>query len=287
MNDNQDKPGRQLSVMGQIQEDFTKREQLLAAALPAHMPPERFIRVVMTAVQNDTKLQRCTRTSLFNAAMKAAQDGLLPDKREGAIVSYKDQAQWMPMVLGLRKKARNSGVLADWQAHVVHEGDEFDYQLGDEPFIYHKPQLFGGRDRPVVAAYSVATFKDGTKSREVMTIDEIEDVRKRYARSKDGPWSDPIAYPEMCRKTVARLHAKSLPMSSDLDDLVRRDDELYDFKKEEGQIEPGKGPRRSIKAFLDEFSSGDLSPQQSDAAAEEPASPPSGPQDHGEAGTHD
>jgi hypothetical protein len=33
----------------------------------------------------------------------------------------------------------------------------------------------------------------------------------------------------MVRKTVARRHSKALPMSSDLDDLIRREDDLYEL----------------------------------------------------------
>src|SRR5215831_21161121 len=107
----------------QFRRDLTSMESQFAMALPAHIPVERFTRVVMTAVQNNMKLLRCTRQSLFNACMKAAQDGLLPDGREGAIVPFGDDeeggrgrrgapvptASWMPMIAGIRKKARNSG----------------------------------------------------------------------------------------------------------------------------------------------------------------------------------
>jgi recombination protein RecT len=200
----------------------------------------------MTALQNSPALLKCTRQSIFNACMKAAADGLIPDGREGALVPFgenedgrktSDQAAWMPMVAGIRKKARNSGELIDLYAHVVHEGDAFEYQLGDDPHIHHRPSLRGGRGRKIIAAYSIAVFKDGTKAYEIMSIEEIEDIRKRYSKSKKGPWNDPIAYPEMCRKTVVRLHCKSLPTSTDLDDVIRRDEELYDMK---GAAERGK-----------------------------------------------
>lgn len=206
------------------------------AALPAHVPVERFSRVVMTAIQNNPDLvTKVDRRSLWNAAMRAAQDGLLPDGREGAIVVYGSQAQWMPMIGGIRKKVRNSGEIATWDVYVVHENDDFDYALGDEPYINHKPTL----DAPgrVIAAYSVATLKSGEKSREVMSLAAIEKVRAVSRAKNNGPWVS--WYEEMCRKTVARRHAKSLPMSSDLDDLIRRDDELYDFDgaKQEAQQE--------------------------------------------------
>lgn len=227
------------------------------AALPAHIPVERFARVVMTAVQQTPELLACERRSLWNSAIKAAQDGLLPDGREGAMVIYNDKdrgkiVQWMPMVAGIRKKVRNSGEIATWDVYVVHANDEFAYELGDEPFIKHKPTL--GDPGPVVAAYSVCTLKTGEKSREVMSVAAIEKVRKvsRAKDSKFGPWVN--WYEEMCRKTVAKRHSKVLPMSTDLDDLIRRDDALYDF---EGAKEEAAADRpKSLAGKLDMLAAG-------------------------------
>jgi recombination protein RecT len=261
--------GRAVSLTERFRSNLFKMEPQFAAALPAHIPVERFARVVMTAIQNNSKLLACTEQSLFNACMRAAQDGLLPDGREGAIVPFgegedgasrSENATWMPMIAGIRKKARNSGELTDWYGHVVYQGDEFDYQLGDDPHLHHKPALNGGRQRPITHAYSVAVFKDGTKSREVMNIDEVEDIRKRYAKSRKGPWNDPVAYPEMVVKTVLRHHSKSLPMSTDLDTLIRRDDALYDVSQPAEHRGPGrpKGARirPPIRVALDHFASG-------------------------------
>ena len=208
--------------------ELEQMEAQFANALPAHIPVERFTRVLMTALQNAPGLMACDRQSLWNAAMKAAQDGLLPDGRLGAIVPYKGKAQWLPMIAGIRQKVRNSGEIATWDVHAVYANDEFDYELGDDPFIRHKP---AGKDRgEIILCYSIATLKSGEKSREVMTIEEIEEIRERSSQSKsgNGPWDDPVFYPEMCKKTVAKRHSKVLPMSTDLDDLLRRDDELYD-----------------------------------------------------------
>jgi len=226
--------------VAEIRHQLDGMAQQFAAALPKHIPVERFSRVVMTAIQNTPDLiAKVDRRSLFNAAVRAAQDGLLPDGREGAIVPYKGRAQWMPMVAGLRKKVRNSGEIATWEVQVVYENDEWDYQLGDEPFIRHKPTI--GPPGPVIAAYSIATLKTGEKSREVMPVWAIEKVREKSQTKDSGPWVQ--WYEEMCRKTVARRHSKVLPMSTDLDDLLRRDDELYDFAGEK-RDEPAKAVER-------------------------------------------
>ncbi|ACL57477.1 recombinase RecT [Methylobacterium nodulans] len=214
-----------------VREQIQSREAEFAAALPAHIPVERFKRVLLTAVQNNPDLLKLERRSFFNAAMRAAQDGLLPDGREGAIVEFNGRAQWMPMIAGIRKKVRNSGEVSTWEANVVFENDEFEYQLGDDPKIIHRPVLVN-RGKPI-AAYSIAVLKSGERSREVMTVEEIEKVRKVSRARNGGPWSQ--WWEEMARKTVARRHSKVLPLSSDLDDLIRRDDELYDFSRKPGQ----------------------------------------------------
>jgi recombination protein RecT len=233
--------------------ELKNREGQFQAALPAHVPVERFMRVVLTAVQNNPALARADRPSLWNSAMRAAQDGLLPDGRDGAFVIYntkeKDEGgkerwiakvQWMPMIGGIRKKVRNSGEIKDWNAQVVHAKDAFEFELGDQPFIRHKP-FMDGDPGPVVAAYSIAQFKSGELSREVMTRAQIEKVRSA-SRSKDkGPWID--WFEEMARKTVARRHAKVLPMSTDLDDLIRRDDELYDLDGKSDKVVAGAAPK--------------------------------------------
>ena len=222
-------------------------------ALPKHIPVERFARVVATAIQQTPALLNVDRRSLWQAAMKAAQDGLLPDGREAALVVYRDRnrgeiAQYMPMIAGLRKKVRNSGEIATWEVNVVCENDGFEFELGDEPFIRHRPAM-GDRGKPI-AAYSIATLKSGEKSREVMSFDEIEAIRKRSRAANAGPWVTDWA--EMARKTVARRHSKVLPMSTDLDDLIRQDDALYDMEGDRDAA-PCRAPRPTLGAVLDKL----------------------------------
>ncbi|MDE2442004.1 MAG: recombinase RecT, partial [Betaproteobacteria bacterium] len=221
---------------------------------------ERFKRVLLTAVQNNAALATADRVTLFNSAMRAAQDGLLPDGREGAMVIYKtkmmvngqerwiEAVQWMPMIAGIRKKVRNSGEIATWDCHVVYEKDQFDYELGYEPRINHKPYLAGDPGK-VIAAYSVATMKSGEKSCEVMPVHQIERIRQMSKAKDKGPWVDHFS--EMCRKTVARRHSKVLPMSTDLDDLMRRDDDLYDMASASDRNQATPAQRPQLVDFVD------------------------------------
>jgi recombination protein RecT len=258
-------------LIDEWRESVQRMEGQFKMALPAHIPLERFVRVVMTALQNNPKLMACSKQSVFNAAVRCATDGLLPDGREAAIVPFgeedeeqtgrrsrADLAGYMPMVYGIRKKIRNSGEIKDLHAHAVYEGDEFAYELGDEPFIRHKPKP-GGRTRPIKYVYSIAVFNDGTISRDVMPIEEVEDIRKKFSRSRKGPWSVKESYSEMAIKTVVKHHAKSLPMSTDLDRLIHADDALYDFKGAGDKREAVKPPPRptSLQNAFDVFAADD------------------------------
>jgi recombination protein RecT len=226
-------------------------------ALPTHIPPERFKRVLLTALNKTPDLANMDRRSFWNAAMQSAQDGLLPDGREGAMVPYKGQVQWIPMVQGIRKRARNSGEILDWIAQAVYENDEFDYEFGSDPFLKHKPPKLGVDRGKMVGVYSIAWLKGAPADRPSFDVMDLNDVKKIQAKSKsaNGPWSDPTFFPEMAKKTVVKRHAKQLPTSADLDDLVRRDDDLYDFneQREERSAETKAVGGRGTSAALDAF----------------------------------
>jgi recombination protein RecT len=246
---------------------MANNEREFQMALPAHIPVERFIRVVLTAVNANPKLLTADRRSLFEAAMKAAQDGLLPDGREGAFSTFStrvkgddgrdkwiDKVTWMPMIAGIRKKVRNSDTIETWDVHEVHEKDDFAYALGDNPYIKHEP-FFRGPRGPIIAVYSIATLKSGEKSRDVMTVHEVEHVRDTYSkRDRDGNFSPAWtkSFGEMAKKTVARRHSKGLPMSTDLDDLLRRDDELYDIKGGDSEAQAARLFKPVVNALADE-----------------------------------
>lgn len=51
----------------------------LAKALPKVITPERFMRMVLTALSTTPKLAQCTRDSFLGAMMQAAQLGLEPN----------------------------------------------------------------------------------------------------------------------------------------------------------------------------------------------------------------
>jgi recombination protein RecT len=201
------------------------REQI-QRALPKHIPVDRFNREVETLVNINGEIAAVDRRSLVIACLQAAHDGLLPDRREGVILPYRDSktgqyiATWQPMVDGLLKRFRNSGQFRSVSSGVVREGEEF---TGEH--IRHVP---GDATGKILKAYAIAHTKDGGVMVKVMSVAEIN-KRRAVSKAANGPmWRD--WFPEAAQKTVLRALAKRLPSSSDLYELMRRDDDDEAFE---------------------------------------------------------
>ena len=212
---------------------FLDRKAEFQAVLPSNCTFERFTRIIKTAAIQKPELLTADRPSLFMSCFKAAQDGLLTDGKESALVIYNikkngiyiNAVQYMPMIAGLLKKIRSSGELSSIAAHVVYQNDEFDYCLGDEEYIKHKPSI-KERINPI-CVYAIAKTKDGAIYREVMNVSEIEKIRN-ISKAKDSTaWKE--HWGEMAKKTVIRRLSKLLPMSTDVEQVIQRDDEMFDF----------------------------------------------------------
>lgn len=215
---------RDASPVQVIRQSLQAMAPSFKAALPAHITVEKFTRVAMTAIQNNPDLQNADRNSLFGAIVRLAQDGLLPDGREAAIVLFGKQAQAMPMIAGVLKKIRQSGEVAKVSAHVVHQADRFVWRLGFDETVEHEPPALDQPRGDPIGAYAVAVLKDGSQLLEVMSRDEIEKVRSVSRAKGNGPWVQ--WWGEMARKTVMRRLSKRLPMSTDLDDAFDRDETM-------------------------------------------------------------
>lgn len=247
---------RDNSPVAVIRQNLVAMAPSFKAALPAHISVEKFTRVAQTAITGDPDLLEADRQTLFAACVRLAQDGLLPDGREAALVIFNSKApgggwmkkvQAMPMIAGVLKKLRQSGEVAKISAQVVYDQDEFVVSYGfDEDVTHRPPALDKPRGKPI-GAYATAVLTDGSRLLEVMGLEEIERVRN-VSRSKDkGPWVD--WWSEMARKTVMRRLAKRLPMSSDRDQDVFERDETLAPEPEAVEHRPAPAPVSRLDAI--------------------------------------
>lgn len=240
----------QLTVVQQVCTTITTPEfkSKIKDALPPGIDPDRFVRVTLTAIQQNPAVANGDRQSLYNAVIRCAQDGLYPDGKQAAMVMFGDKVQYMPMIGGLRKIAADHGIIM--ATGVVHKNDHFDYELGVKPFKVHKPAPLDQDRGDAIGAWAEALDENGNLYLEVMGKQDIEKVRS-VSRAKGGDlWTK--WWGEAARKTVGRRLFKSLPLADKLDDRERRiieaaDDE-FDFNQapatEQPQEATQRGPRR-------------------------------------------
>ena len=226
---------QQITVIEEVRNAITKMEPQFKMALPSHISAEKFQRVAITAIQNNPDLVQADRRSLYAACMKSAQDGLLPDGREAALVTFNTKqkdgtwvkaVQFMPMLAGILKKVRQSGELATIHADVVYANDKFRYWVDTSgQHIEHEPILFGERGN-AIGVYAMAKTKDGSIFVQPLSLADIEKIRA-VSKSKDsGPWSQ--WWSEMAKKSAIRRLAKYLPQSTDIENILHADDELFE-----------------------------------------------------------
>jgi recombination protein RecT len=208
----------------------------MALALPAHVTAERLARIALTEVRKNPKLLNCDQLSFMGAIMQCCQLGLEPGGALGHayLIPFENRAkgitecQFIVGYRGMLALARNSGQIASISARVVHLGDQFRFSYGLNETIEHVP---GSDTGPMTHVYAVAMFKDGGHQFEVMTREDVEEIRDnshgyksaiKYNK-KDHPWI--TSFDEMTRKTVTRRLFKWLPVSVELSTAVSLDEQ--------------------------------------------------------------
>lgn len=196
----------------------------ITAALPKHLPAERFIRVAITAMTRTPKLADCDQASFFNSLLTLSQCGIEPDGRRAYLIPFENrkrgvtECQLIISYMGLLELAMRTGEISNVHADKICENDIFDYdrgQIGRHQIDFKRPR---GR---AYAYYALCRFKDGTEKAEVMTLEEVEAIRNRSRAGNSGPWV--TDFDEMAKKTVFRRLSKWLPISSEYRDALDKD----------------------------------------------------------------
>lgn len=209
-----------------------RMEPQIRKALPSVITPERFTRMVLTALSSTPKLQTCTPQSLLGAMMQAAQLGVEPNTPLGQayLIPYGNVCQFQLGYKGLIDLAYRSGEVSSIQAHEVHENDTFEYEYGLEPKLRHVPAM---TDRgPVTYYYAVLKLKNGGVGFEVMSHDDVETfARKKSKAYSNGPWK--TDFDEMAKKTVLKKVLKYAPLKTEFARAVASDESVKTMKMDE------------------------------------------------------
>lgn len=203
-------------------------------ALPRLIPPEKFIRTILTSFNRTPKLLECTPVSVVACLFQAAQLGLMPDgiTGEAYLIPFENkkkrvmECQFIIGYRGIVSLAMRSGQVRRFQPRVVLDTDNFEFEYGLTEKLIHKPSGKGGTPTHF---YCVLEFQNGGKMFDVMTVDEVNFVRdtsQNYKASKmfkfPNPWD--THYEAMGMKTVVRRLGKLAPISPEVQAAITLDE---------------------------------------------------------------
>lgn len=226
-------PGGQIATLQKRQSDveamFKANKGQFATIAPKKLDPQRLMYIAYTTIVQNPKLLLCTGESLLAGCVESIKLGLQlgGPMQEAHLIPYGNKATLVIGFMGYRSLIDRSGSVKSLHPYAVHNGqyktatgfellhdpDEFDFWLGDEPRIIHKPRnAFPEFREQLRCVYVVAHLRGGGKQFEVLMPEEIEAHRKRSRAASDGPWV--TDYVPMALKTAIRKIAKYLPKAT-------------------------------------------------------------------------
>ena len=214
-----------------IAELIKAMEPEIRKALPEVITPERFTRMALSALNTTPKLRECTPMSFLAALMNAAQLGLEPNTPLGQayLIPYNNkgvmECQFQIGYKGLIDLSYRNPQMQIISAQAVYENDEFEYELGLNPKLEHRPAL--GDRGEVRLFYGMFKLVNGGFGFEVMSKTAMNAYAREYSKAFDtsfSPWKN--NYIGMAKKTVIKQALKYAPLKTDFRKALSNDETI-------------------------------------------------------------
>jgi recombination protein RecT len=257
----QNKPGdiankamAQAGDIAPLEAIIRKSVKELAQSLPAHLNPERVVRIALTSIRLNPELIKCTPESFLGSLFVLAQLGLEPIAGRAYLLPFyngKTRRMDVQAIIGYKGYVdlffRHEAALSV-DMHEVCEKDDFAFEYGTASYLKHRPAM--GERGEVIGYYAVARLKGGASVFLYMTKDDVMEHDKKHSKAwitekwddkekkrvkvdpyfaANSPWiTEPDA---MCKKTVLAQLAKLLPLSMELQRAITVDETSREFRE--------------------------------------------------------
>lgn len=193
------------------------------ALLPPDIPFEQFRAGLWLELQQHPRMDECTPASLVAAVVKAANAGLVPG-RDCHLLPFRNKGRYevthVPNYGGVVLSLERTGKIRKAFAHAVYSHDHFEVDYLEDRFS-HKPHQTSQRGE-LKCFYGCVLLKDGTRHFELMSLAQIDDIRRRAPGHDTGPWA--TDYEQMARKTALKRVAKYVRLSPQQRQMLDDDD---------------------------------------------------------------
>lgn len=200
-------------------------------ALPKHITPERMMRIAQSAYSRNEKLRQCDPMTIIAGIVQASQMGLEIDTPLGHsyLIPFKNnktgkmEAQFQTGYRGelsLAYRTREYKMIA---AYCVYNNDGFDYELGLEQKLVHKPHKTP--EGEPVFYYAIYKTISGGEGFVVMSREQIQKHATQYSMAYKKGWSSPWKsdFDAMAKKTVLKQLLSYAPKSIEYERAFNQD----------------------------------------------------------------
>lgn len=211
-------------------------KRVFADLLNAHkINPSFFKQVVLTEIKKSPQMMEAFQknpSSLFASIIFSAQLGLMPSETLGQffLIPYNTKQGYVikPIIgyQGLVNILLRSGEITNIWAESVHEGDEFDFSLGLNPNLEHKPLDTIRNAKTLTHVYVVANLKNGTQQFKVMSRGELLQLVSQLKVRNDLYFSETDSQFWMLKKLCLKQLSKVLPKDYNSSIATKFDDNI-------------------------------------------------------------
>lgn len=228
--DKKDAVGKPFDIVTTVSTQLRIYQENKRLDLPANYSIENALKFAWLALQeSETKDKRpvlttCSQTSIANALLDMAVQGLNPGKDQCYFIAYGQKLMCQRSYFGTMAVAQRVANATDIWAEVVYEGDDFEYTISHnrKNVVKHTQKLDNIKPGAIVAAYCVIEFKgDKLPFTEIMTREQIGKAWDKSKVDIKSPSSPHSQFPEeMAKRTVTNRACKALINSSSDDNLL-------------------------------------------------------------------
>lgn len=206
-------------LVSKFQSDMSLYEnKVLTELLTQHgIRPSQFVQIMLTEVKKSPKMLEAYQqnpSSLFASILHCAEIGLSPSQEVGEFFFIPFKGFIKP-VIGYKGLCtlilRNQNVKVIY-AETVHRGDYFDWELGLEPKLVHKPNTLVRNSSTLTYVYAIAKLTNGENVFKVMSVQEIRAIMATMKQVNElyfDDAKDPMMW--MPKKTAIKQLSKLLP----------------------------------------------------------------------------
>lgn len=206
---------------------YSSIEKLLSSKYG--ITPEEFMMSVINSVKRTPKLLNCDPASLFGSILMGAEVGLRPDTPEdfAYLIPYGSTAKYILSYKGIVELMYRSPKIKSVNAYAVYDKDEFEYMLGTDSYVKHRPHRGKNRGR-LTATYCVVDLIEGGRVFAVAEGHELDEIKNisPAKEKKDAPrnngkdifdWMEIKSAVKKVSKLIPKQHASDMSKAIDYD----------------------------------------------------------------------